>query len=70
MLGNMEKEVKDLTVADVARMLGRTAQTVYLWKKNKSLPYILIGGGERATIRFRKASVLAWARKNGIKVVS
>lgn len=50
----------------VADRLGRSAQSVALWRRHRGLPYVRIPGSGRDTIRYRWPAVLQWAKTCGI----
>lgn len=54
-----------LTTEQVAKVFGKTVLTVLTWRKEEGLPYVVIPGEDRHTIRFRVKRVRAWADKQG-----
>lgn len=52
-----------LTLAQVARYLGRSPRTLRRWAEHKGLPHYYIGGPERGTLLFRKAELDRWMRR-------
>lgn len=53
-----------LTTSDVCRVFGRSYQTVRKWRVRRSMPYVVVPGTGRDTIRYRREDVDEWARKN------
>ena len=58
-----------LTITDVCRMFGKSAQTIFTWRQFQGLPYITIPGSGRDTIRFERREVKRWAKKENKEVV-
>lgn len=56
------------TTAHLCRLFKRTRMTISLWRRNKSLPAIVIPGDVRPTILFVPSEILAWAAANKINV--
>lgn len=56
-----------LPMADVCRAFNRSELTILHWRQRKGMPYVLITGSQRPTIRFRLSAVEAWAKKWGFK---
>jgi len=54
-----------LNEGDVARMFRRSKQTIALWRKHERLPYVLIKGEGRDTIRYDRAKIAIWAKQHG-----
>jgi len=50
-----------MTGNQMRRLFGRTAMTLYIWRRDKGLPYILIPGEGKPSIRFDLDAVLSWA---------
>lgn len=57
-----------LTTSDVCHMFNRSEMTIWLWRKNLNMPYIVIPGTERQTIRYDKDEVTTWAKKQGKEI--
>ncbi len=57
-----------LTTENLCRLFKRGEMTIYLWRRNKNLPFVQVGGGNRPLIRFKKREILRWAKVNN-KVV-
>lgn len=49
-----------LTQKELCEWLKITAMTAYRWRRKEGLPYVRIGNG----IRYDKAQVMEWIRKN------
>lgn len=64
-----QEEVLDdlLTESQVAYEVFRVSPgTVYLWRKNRLLPYVRIPGDSTDAIRYRLEPLLAWAATEGV----
>lgn len=63
-----------LTTADVCKFLRKTPMMVYLYRKNKSMPFVELPGGMSANakkpIRFYEKDVRRWAKENNIPFYS
>lgn len=53
-----------LTTKNLCGLFKRGEMTIYLWRRNKNLPFIQVGGGTRPLIRFKKKDILKWAKQN------
>ena len=60
-LGNL------LTVTSIKRLFDRTDVTLYVWRKQRGMPYVKIPGDRKPGIRFDVEAVCAWADDNGIE---
>lgn len=54
-----------LTSGDLARLFARTPLTILNWRRGESLPYVVIPGEGRDSIRYDLAAVVRWAERNG-----
>lgn len=60
---------KDLvTTGYLLRLFDRAEPTLYLWRRERGLPYIVIPGDDRPVIRYDLRKVIAWAKKNRIRL--
>lgn len=50
-----------ITTAQAGRLFHRTDMTIYLWRKNKEMPYIIIPSDQTPAIRFDLEALLVWA---------
>jgi hypothetical protein len=57
-----------LTVADVAEAFEVTSMTIYLWRRYRGLPFLLIPSQGKDSVRFYKDKVVKWARRQGLDV--
>jgi hypothetical protein len=65
----IQKQVDGLwTVGDLRHRFRVTGMTVHLWRTNRGLPAVVIGGGLRPTIRFVPAEVRTWAKSVGLEM--
>lgn len=65
---DLQKQMDDLwTTRDLHLIFGREPMTIHLWRR-KGLPAIVIPSDQRPAIRFVPVDVIAWAKKNNIKV--
>lgn len=58
-----------VTTARLVQLFGKSELTVREWMFNHGLPYVVVPGDERDSIRFRLAEVRKWARDNGKEIV-
>lgn len=56
------------TTQDLCSLFNKTGMTIGNWRKHRGLPCVVINGKQRPTIRFVPTDVLAWAKKQNIKV--
>jgi hypothetical protein len=59
-----------LTTADLMRMFDICNMTVFNWRKEHGLPFIVIPGHARHIIRYEKNKVLKWASENGKEILN
>lgn len=57
-----------VTTGYLMRLFGRAEPTLYLWRRERGLPYVLIPGDDRAVVRYDLRKVLAWAKENRIRI--
>jgi len=50
-----------ITTAQAGRLFHRTEMTIYLWRRDKEMPYIIIPSDQTPAIRFDLDAVLSWA---------
>lgn len=53
-----------MTTTDVCRLFDRSPLTIANWRKYNGLPYVVIKGTGRDTIRFKRDEVIRWAQRN------
>jgi hypothetical protein len=58
-----------LTITGVARLFSRSALTILQWRTYNGLPYVVLPGDERPSIRYELDEVRAWARREGKAVL-
>ena len=64
----LQQQLSELwTVNDICARYGVTKMTVFLWRRDRGLPAVVIEGEKRPSIRFVPDDVKAWARANNVK---
>jgi excisionase family DNA binding protein len=48
---------------DLAKFLNVSVNTLNLWMRIKKIPFLKLGGGEKASVRFDPEEVEKWLRK-------
>lgn len=56
------------TTTDLCRRFKKEPMTIYLWRRDRKLPAIIIPGSSRPTVRFVPDDVRKWAANNNIRV--
>jgi hypothetical protein len=57
-----------LTTRDLVDAFGTTEVTIYKWRQIRGLPFIILPGRSRDSIRFVKTDVEAWANQLDLKI--
>lgn len=67
--GEVFRVLNDLVdVNYLQKMFRRSDLSILLWRRKDGLPFVIIPGGGRDTIRFSLPEVVAWAREKGKRV--
>jgi len=65
----LQRKTQELwTTRDLAVLFNRTPMTIYLWRRDRGLPAVVIKGAARPAVRFIPADVRAWASRNGYRM--
>lgn len=55
-----------ISTHEVAKACGVSEQTIDIWRNRKGLPYVVIAGSKRKTVRYREARVRAWCERRAL----
>ena len=56
-----------ITINQAKQLFRRTEMTIYLWRRDKGMPYIQLPGGKLKSVRFDVDKILKWAKTLNIR---
>jgi excisionase family DNA binding protein len=58
-----------LTKSQAAKLIGIHERTLDLWQSQRKIPFIKLGNGRRAIVRFRRADLDAFLQSHRVEAI-
>jgi excisionase family DNA binding protein len=58
-----------LTKSQAAKLIGIHERTLDLWQSQRKIPFIKLGSGRRALVRFRRADLDAFLQSHRVEAI-